>query len=757
MSKYGKFINVILIIFAILLFAVPFFWLKNGYVDVGGDGGRLYFLSPLDVLIKQFFLHNQFNAYNYADIPNIAFTYCLKIFLQTTPNLIAFDHGIQLSLAFLAMTAVIRELLLHIKTPEKKNVINWISVIGGVVYVGFITQFGWMHSITSHNQIFINPLFFYLLLRFCLTWNYFYMAAVLFLSILYSSSFGFSSAPQLFSFFPLSVLFLLIYIHAILHRKIPWRGLGVSILLFLGLHAFHLVPICASLFGRNEIMSVSIFQTGSIEAHGVHYFDMNHLGLGKISEAVFSPIRWHGQNILILFIPLITFAGFLKKPSKLMVILGLFFTITLFLVSANITSVGVQIYRSFFYLPGFMMFRSFNEKWYFVYVFFYTLLFAVSFYRIAVDKRVKIGFLVGCLVLLSVGYRIYPFFRGRGVQGMHYQSNSVPSEFKIDPDFTETVGYVERMPDNGRILTLPLTFPNYQVLYGKDDGAYVGISMISYFTGQKDYSGFWSFDSYKGMIFDALRKDDTHDLLQLLSLLNIRYVFHNTDPRIMDNFPGFPYIYPGELYNSKEQIPNIKNQQSYMQLLERLPMTQRFERGFFRMYDMDPAYVRPTVYIPDIVYSSPSGALGGSSFRSAYIGKSDCVTDGFSCDSPLDPNTLPEVTFTKKTATEYTVTVDIKKRKEPFLLILSEEYHPSWTVQFDNEGKSQAMRHMPVNGYANGWVIDPKTMEEEKLTGTIILGFQRYYAVGWIISGIVGILCIGLLLYTLRTHRLHAS
>ena len=32
---------------SIILFIIPFFWLKPGFVDLGGDAGRLYFIDPM--------------------------------------------------------------------------------------------------------------------------------------------------------------------------------------------------------------------------------------------------------------------------------------------------------------------------------------------------------------------------------------------------------------------------------------------------------------------------------------------------------------------------------------------------------------------------------------------------------------------------------------------------------------------------------------------------------------------------------------
>jgi hypothetical protein len=46
----------LIILICCILMAIPFFWFKPGYIDIGGDSSRLYFYDPLNFL-KSFVLN----------------------------------------------------------------------------------------------------------------------------------------------------------------------------------------------------------------------------------------------------------------------------------------------------------------------------------------------------------------------------------------------------------------------------------------------------------------------------------------------------------------------------------------------------------------------------------------------------------------------------------------------------------------------------------------------------------------------------
>jgi len=61
--------NIPAYVIALLLFILPFFWLRHGFVNLGGDSGRLYFFEPLAILKSSLNFSNSAYGYSFAIIP----------------------------------------------------------------------------------------------------------------------------------------------------------------------------------------------------------------------------------------------------------------------------------------------------------------------------------------------------------------------------------------------------------------------------------------------------------------------------------------------------------------------------------------------------------------------------------------------------------------------------------------------------------------------------------------------------------------
>lgn len=590
-----KVLPLVVIFVTTILFLVPFFWLKAEFVDLGGDAGRLYFIDPLFSVQHLLSQENLYGAMQQSLVPYEYFLYLVKLFVNSPTYLIDISNGLTLSLAFLFSLFVVRDLL-SITEARSKLYGDIAALTSGIIYVSFITNTGWSQALYTQNQIFLNPLIFYLLLRFCLTTSMMYGFAFLAVSFIFSENFGFSAMPQLMSFFPLALAFLFLYIRHIAHTIFPWKKLLSVALLFIGLHGFHILPLVASLLGKTSLNGM-VFSSNSIAVRGVNYFDVNHIALGKISWQLFSPSNWGSQTVLALVIPIVAVIGFLQKRSKLLLLTGTFLAITLFLDTANITQIGVQFYHALFYIPGFQMFRSFNDRWYYVYAFFYMLLFSFSFYAVINKWKIGVAVLASAIILGITTYRIVPFLRGKSLYTPLFQSNNVTPVLTLDPDMMDALAFTKNLPHDGKVVTVPLTFPNYQIAYGKEGGAYRGISLVANLAGHEDYAGFWDFGQFQKPVFDALQRKDIDTLLSLFKRLEIKYIFRNSDQRIMDNFPGYPYIYPGMIYSSKDQLPIIKDQKAYDSFIASLPVKKIYEKGFYSIYEFtdSPNFPQSTV------------------------------------------------------------------------------------------------------------------------------------------------------------------
>lgn len=64
---------------------------------------------------------------------------------------------------------------------------------------------------------------------------------------------------------------------------------------------------------------------------------------------------------------------------------------------------------------------------------------------------------------------------------------------------------------------------------------------------------------------------------------------------------------------------------------------------------------------------------------------------------------IPKLTHIKKNSGHYQIYAsDVS---DPFVLVLTQTYHPSWVATIYKEG---ILKHFEVNGFANGWIIDRK-------------------------------------------------
>jgi hypothetical protein len=330
-----------------------------------------------------------------------------------------------------------------------------------------------------------------------------------------------------------------------------------------------------------------------------------------------------------------------------------------------------------------------------------------------------------------------PFILGNFYTARMYESRNVPVIFTLDPNLISALGYLKTLPDDGKVLTLPMTLSYYQVIYGKQGGAYDGLSMVKFLDGKEDLPSLQSFGPYESVMVDSLKNENAHQVMQILSLQNIRYIFRDTDTRIIENFPKYPFY----RFDMTADIPVIDSQTSYDKFLELFPLTTIYKKGLFKIQKLDTSIVRPIIYSPDVVYSSIADALNGQSFRSAYVDASSCGR----VQCAIVRADTPAVNFTQADSETYKVTIDIAKNTDPFLLILSEDYDPSWTLNVSGLVQS----HILANGYANGWIIDPKQFHSQKIEGVVHLGFQNYYRMGLIVSEFTGgvVFLIGVALF----------
>lgn len=582
--------NLLLILIALILFFLPFFWLKPGEMDLGGDASRLYFYDSLSYL-RVNTLYNIVpsgiggEAMSYYLFPFMLILTCLKSIFASPTILISFFNGLKLSLAFVSCYLIAKEL-----TKTKLA-----AILAGLFYIfsPTLAGSGWDRALPTHDQIFLNPLMFFLLLRYFLTQKKKYLIGALLITFVFSVNFSYVGAPGFFAFYPLSALFLFLYTKYIRKLKIPIKGLLTGLGAFILLQSFHLLPQLLNLFSFQSPVFTNVFSDKSKFSRGLDYFtaiapsiktSISLMGLPQLAERVF----WSFGFIIFPTLILLAFFWNRKKP---LLLTGIFFLITVFFYSANITGLGFIFYKALFIIPGFSMFRNFYGQWSFSFTFFYSLLLGQSLgIVLAKFKKSHACF----LAVYIVGLLLIPawvLISGAKINATYYQTKNIKAVLQFDPTYEKVLNFVRLLPVDGKILALPLVGPGYQVIAGKDGGVYIGPSTFSYLAGKNDFGSYDALGQYGSLFLYSARDKDDLSLQRLFSILNIKYIFYNSDPYIYGpNFPGSPYDYV------RDFLP--KNQESYRQFIEQLPLDKDKKIDFGDKYHLYP--IKDNLFIPHI-------------------------------------------------------------------------------------------------------------------------------------------------------------
>lgn len=743
---------------SVVLFILPFFWFKPGEIDIGGDGNRLYFYDPQtffkNVGLSSLELDGKGNSDpKHAYLIYAGFLVFLKHFIGSPYVLISLFNSIKIGVGFLSIYFIVKEFI----DGRKHRLKNFLStelsaVLAGIFYITASGSerliFFWTKALHSHDQIFLNPLTFFLLLRYFLTRNNWYLIGFLFTSFLFSTNFSMISAPSFFAFYPIALVFLLFYVVRIRKRKIPIMDVVLSLFFLLGLHAFHIVPEVGSLFDISSIANSIVFKESV--SGGVNFFNAVR-GEGKAIYSLFLPSPVYPLRFTSFIAPLVIILGFIvqRKMQKATLLTGSFYLVCFFLITANVTDAGVEFYRRLFYIPAFSMFRHFYYQWAFIFAFFYALLFGQFLFFIF--RRLKQvyskAFFTIIFAIFVIGF--WPFLNGELVNGIQWDSNNVKTAMIMDPRYEETLQFIRTLPNEGKILMLPLTDNFNQVVYGLNEAAYVGPSSISILTHKKSFTGYQNFypNPIPETIMRLSREKKYEALNQIFSLFNIRYIYHNTDSKIYEEkFPNFP--------NSYMMTSMPKTQAEYKEFVKKFPVHPIYENGPFQIFELDERVYRTEVYIPDSMYIDDMLQKienKSVSFQSAFIDPADCkqssIISDF-CNAKYDPPNV-YLLMIKVNPTQYEIRVKQSESPAPFFLVFQNSFHKSWKLTIDGATPVGEDKHVLVNKYANAWIITRADRKEKtEYTISIKLDSQKYFMYGLWISGFS---LIVFLVFILRT------
>lgn len=804
MIKYRK---IILVTICVILGIIPFFWLHPGEMDLGGDSTRLYFYDPLNYF-KNAALYGitpvaiiDNNAPNYLIIPFNLVLILLKQLFQSSYFIISVFHSLHLLIGFICVYSIIRILLLGVANEQKKlSTIELASIFSGICYVFLPTLVftNWNRADIAHSYFFINPLMFFLLLKYGLSRNVFYLFAALLTSFIFAFNFGWFAAPYIVSFYLYTFAFLLIYIVFIRKIHVNVKELIVAGIGFLILHTFHLLPFFTALFFEGGNAQTRTFSE-TAKNGGLIFFRSissgvqlvpNLLGVPQWLDVPFSP------QLPLFVLPFVLIIGlvlsnrpklFNKERSFTFLVLLSLFLICLFFVTAKITNLGLSFYESLFRIPSFSMFRSFYQKWVTVYSFSFTLALGyASFYIFEAIENRRVRWVVFSSLLLLIVFVSFPFIRGDVVRAPLYPqyAEQTKAPIKMDPDYEKMLEYIREDLKLGRFFSIPYTDFYTPMISGTDGGIYYGPSMISFLTGHADINGQFTLFPFSLKFYDLLEKKDYKSIENLFSLLNIRYVYYNSDEAIVKNFPDWPY---------RDKIRTLfsPDPETMAGFLGRLPITKKMDFGKYHIYEMDKNSYLPIIYVAkktdfsleqhDFEYFDGGWVINSIFYqdkpdyerRTTFLLKE--TEQVFSNVKPSEKT--PAISFNKVNPTRYIVSV--QNATDAYLLTFLEPFNAQWKVflsseqlkepvidsYFNNEiqetkplniwlnsrtfetwnKKSIAEEnHMRANGYANAWYITPADAEN-KSDYTLIIEYspQRIFYIGVTISLIGIVSCVG--------------
>lgn len=791
---HEPFAKKVLIVTVLILAFIPFLWLKPGEMDLGGDSSRLYFYDPYHYLkynLLYAIIPTGFNIEQPLILaaPFVALLIFFKTFIQSPYLLITIFNSINLVVAFLSIFGIMQELL----SSEKKKygqALFLASIFTGLYYVfsPIMVRTAWDKALITHSQIFLNPLAFYLLLRYAKTNKAIYILSLLLITVVFSVNFSWASAPILLGFYPFALLFLLLY-SKLTNLRFSYLPLLLCGILFAFLQIFHYAPLVVQILDKSGAAFSRTFTSQDQFDIGLTYFlsivpvitlSENLLGLPQMVPNII-PFK----NVFF-FVPALLLFGLWLNTKKTLshsaktgfILLFGIFLVLLFFVSANITDAGLSFYRLLFKIPGFSMFRNFYGQWMFGYLFFLSLLIGYSFFYLCIMiKGIRIHIVLFLIFSGIVLASAFPFIRGDMINLVLNKGQK--KEYKIpimmDPEYEKVLQYIRSDPVDAKYFSLPFSEGFQQQLAGTQGGMYQGPSTISLLTGHSDFIGYQVMPPFSEVLLALVKNKQYKDVGRLLGLLNVKYVFYNSDDNIMKYFPDFPY------QHVKDFFP--KDQAEYKQFVRSLPIKKKKDFGDkYHIYTLSDIYYLPPIYVAtSITYFENKLDAWGYLTKPFFAGNTSddpriVYVEEKKYQQYASKN-VPKITFKKINPTKYLVSVD--DATSSYVLILSNAFNPNWKVYLSSDSptklKSKATffdgaiteslhedtffdtsslplltqspiaqsRHFRANAYSNGWVITPSDVGNKKsYTLTIEMVSQRiiYVTLG------ISLVALGLLL-----------
>lgn len=680
--KINRFFLAILTIVILVLLVTPLITQGSLYF-VGGDDMRIYYLFPrqyIQNLLLNIVTDNSIGGGNMGyypathPIPLVSLMLLVKTFVPANTQFVM--YGLNWALGFIFI------FLLSGLWIERQSRINFfIRVIAGLFYIfsPFLLKTFYKHQMIVIYLIAAAPGTLYFFIKSVRERNFLYVfSSVLIFSIL---STNLSSLPWTIPVFITStpILFVefwkakkILMLHAVLFG-ISYALLNISWLyhlVYLSLNNTGLTNTLGT-FSSPDFIKANI---AGILGTSRHFSPLNGVinqlenGLAKNLSIV--------SYINLLFIVVIVGAGaFIHREKNALLTTGFIVSLLGLLVSWFLMTPNFQDWgpNSFVWLslhvPFFTMFRNMFDKFSMPLALYYALCLAVSLSILAgrfAGKKLHLAIGIGLTATILVNAS--PLFQVRtehvGVQA------KLSGTF--NDDFNNLAVYVSNLKNPSRILWLPLNYPSFTNVEDKYNPGhfYSGPSPLRLLSNRQDYAGQYSFITSTNIaigdsIFPGLRDKKYAQFGRMVQLLNARYV-------ILDK-QHLPESMTSYLYGGDSRVVLKWQTEEFINGLLGKKLQDFGAR--YTLHEINPKYNNDRIYLTD--------------------------------DYEVFPNILPNVNYEKISDSSYKIS--LTKIKKSQKLVFLDSYYRDWTLYLVGP-QLKAYRkgkNVPVQGFANGWEIDP--------------------------------------------------
>jgi hypothetical protein len=388
-----------------------------------------------------------------------------------------------------------------------------------------------------------------------------------------------------------------------------------------------------------------------------------------------------------------------------------------FFTVANLGTLPLKIYEKLFiFFPPFRMFRHFYGKFAQPFTFFYAIVLYLALLSIenhlrSIGKAAFLKIFSYFLILLTL-FNGIPLLTGKitnsNVPGSSTEYGNVSIPMKVPEDYLKSIRALSEIEKDAKIISFPFTMESYQVIAGENGGAYFGPSSIAMLSGKSDFNGFASFYNIKlpKTFYTLFLEESLEKMQRFMGMLNVGYIFHNSDDFLYTRFPSSPWGDFKKLFPTQATITDT---------ILKMEGKKVYDFGNYDIYSMDRYYL-PHIYTPEKIIVSNQDLFD---FYKGHNFSQDPVRLGLFLKEPypreLGENTkgeiavtikdMPAITFRKVNTTKYIVTV--RNATQPYILSLSDQYNKDWLVYLNRpvdqikEDHIQSRSHRLVGQYFN--------------------------------------------------------